>query len=131
MLKFTYTENGFNLERLASSVDELVARRVILAMRVGEGIVVEPTSASFLLPADLPGLKGLETQTRRDRNEAIALCIADADYVEVSLHGTWIAANSETAEGVFVTAIGELSEFYLIDLWEQAQTKISLLEEVD
>jgi len=50
MLKLTYTETGFNLERLAQSPEQLVALRVVLAMRVGQSISVEPSTAAFLLP---------------------------------------------------------------------------------
>lgn len=128
MLKFTYTESGFHLERLSHSLEELVSRRVILAMRVGKSILVEPSTAAFLLPADLPGLHCLETQARRD--EAIALCAADAEYVEVSLQGTWISDDRESGEGVFVTAMSDRAEFLLVKLWQQAQFAQSCVKEV-
>lgn len=131
MLKFTYTETGFNLERLAHSIEELVARRVIVAMRVGVGVVIEPTTASFLLPADLPDLHFLEAEARRDDSEAISLCVADSEYVEVTLRGTWIAADSECAEGVFVTDLCDRAEFYILKCWQEAQSEVSVLKEAD
>lgn len=128
MLKFTYTDSGFNLERLAYSVEELVSRRVILAMRVGKSVLVEPSTAAFLLPADLCGLHCLEAESRRD--DAIALCAADAEYVEISLRGTWISDDAESGEGVFVTAMSDRTEFLLLKLWQQAQSAASCVKEV-
>nr|MDJ0554793.1 hypothetical protein [Microcoleaceae cyanobacterium MO_207.B10] len=90
MLKLTYTESGFYIERLATSPEQLVALRVMLAMRVGEKIVVEPSSAAFLLPANLPEMSMLEVAVEKEGGEAIAFCVADREYVEVSLGGTWI-----------------------------------------
>jgi hypothetical protein len=65
MLKLTYTETGFRLERLAQSLEEWVQGRVILALRVGQSLLVEPSTASFLLPVDLPGLPLLEASVQR------------------------------------------------------------------
>ena len=131
MLKFTYTENSFNLEHLARSLEELVTGRTIVAMRVGQRLVVEPTQASFLLPANLPGLENLEAEALRDESETIAICIADTEYVEVSLRGTWLAADSEADEGVFVTSLRDRAEFYILKCWQEARSGVSLLEEVD
>lgn len=129
MLKFTYTETGFHLERLAQPLEELVALRVVLAMRVGQRLCVEPISASFLLPVDLPGLNCLETEARQESSSAIALCVADAEYVEVSLQGSWITADPEGAEGVFVAAMSDRTEFFLLKLWHEAQTISSFVRE--
>jgi hypothetical protein len=122
MLKFTYTETGLQMERLTQSVEELVALRVILAMRIGQSLCVEPTTASFLLPADLPGVHELEAEARKEAAEALALCPADAEFVEVSLRGTWIAADPQGAQGVFVTALCARTEFFVLKCWLEAQT---------
>ena len=122
MLKITYTETGFNLEHLADSLEQLVMRRVILAMRVGESVLVEPSTASFLLRVDLPSLKLLEAEAIDNDSEKIELSVADRDYIEVTLYGTWIASNSHMAEGVFVTAMSDRTELYLLKCWEQTQT---------
>lgn len=129
MLKFTYTETSFHLDRLAQSLEELVAARVIVAMRVGQSLCVEPITASFLLPADLPGLHYLETETQREGSDTISVCAADAEYVEVSLRGTWLAADDETAEGVFVTTLCDRTEFFLLKCWQEAQTCSSFVKE--
>ncbi|MBW4492026.1 MAG: hypothetical protein KME26_02850 [Oscillatoria princeps RMCB-10] len=122
MLKFTYTETGLQIERLTQSVEELVALRVILAMRIGQSLCVEPTTASFLLPAGLPELHQLEVEARKEAAEALALCPADAEFVEVSLRGTWLAADPQGAQGVFVTALCPRTEFFLLKCWLEAQT---------
>lgn len=131
MLKCTYTQTGFNLERLAFSAEELVARRAIVAMRAGHSIAIAPTTASFLLPADLPGLKYLEAEARQDKSESVAVCVADSEYVEISLRGTWISESSESAEGVFVAAISDRAELYILKCWDEAQSQLSIVKEVD
>jgi hypothetical protein len=145
MLKLTYTEAGFHMELLTQSLEEWVQGRVILLLRVGQRLLVEPSTASFLLPADLPGLPLLQTAVELERTEAIALCVCDAEYVEVNLRGTWLAADSESAEGVFVTAMsdsplsgdsyalrpcsanGSRTEFFIFKLWQEAQACTSSL----
>lgn len=126
MLKITYTETGFNLEHLADSLEQLVVRRIVLAMRVGQSVLVEPSKASFLLPADLPLLNLLHVEALRYDREKIELSVADENYIEVTLQGTWIAANSHTAEGLFLTAMSERTELYLFKCWEQAKSRVSL-----
>jgi hypothetical protein len=130
MLKLTYTETGFNLERLAQSPEQLVALRVVLAMRVGQSICVEPSTAAFLLPANLPALSLLETEARKDDTGTIALCVADAEYVEVTLRGTWISDQSEEADGVFVTVLSDRAELLVFKLWLETQDAASVVEEV-
>ncbi|MBD1826977.1 hypothetical protein NDI47_02590 [Microcoleus vaginatus GB1-A2] len=130
MLKLTYTETGFNLERLAQSPEQLVALRVVLAMRVGQSISVEPSTAAFLLPANLPALPLLESEARRNDNDAIALCVADADFVEVTLRGTWISGESEGADGVFAAVLGDRAELLLLKLWLETQAAAEVVGEV-
>src|SRR3712207_4438695 len=103
MLKLTYTENGFYMERLAQSLEDWVTARVILALRAGTNLCVESSTASFLLPADMPQLRHLERQ--QEGEDAIALTICDAEYIEVSLQGTWMTSDIDGAEGVFVTSM--------------------------
>ena len=129
MLKLTYIENSFSLDYLAKCLEEWVALRVILALRVGECFGVEPSTASFLLPLGLPGLDLLEAEVGRQETDTIALCACDAEYVEVSLKGTWLASGSESAEGVFVTAMPHSIEFFLCKLWQEAQIGATVLKE--
>ena len=121
MLKLTYIETGFYLELLAESLEDWVARRVLLALRVGEGFCVEPSTASFLLPVDLPEVPHLETFGELAGVEAIELSVCDADYMEVSLQGSWLSADPESEEGVFVTAMKSRAEIFLFKLWQESQ----------
>ena len=127
MLKLTYTENSFYLERLAQPLEDWVTQRVILALRVGQSFCVEPSTAAFLLPADLP-LTALETLVQREGGDAITLSVGDAEYVEVSLEGSWLSAPEE-AEGVFVTAMSDRLEFFLFKLWQEYQICESAVSE--
>lgn len=126
MLKLTYTETGFYLEYLAQPLEEWVMARVALSLRAGFPISIEPSTASFLLPADLPSLSHLEAKVQREGEEAIALCLCDAEYIEVSLQGTWISSDSED-EGIFVTSMNYAVEFFLLKLWEQSLTRTQCL----
>lgn len=125
MLKLTYTENGFYLERLAQPLEEWVTARVMLALRAGTSLCVESSTASFLLPANLPQLRHLERQ--QEGEEAIALSLCDAEFVEVSLQGTWMTSHTDGAEGVFVTSMSYTVEFFLLKLWEESQTRTRCL----
>lgn len=129
MLKLTYTETGFYLERLAQSLEEWVRARVILSLRVGQRLLVEPSTASFLLPADLPGVGLLQAAVQLEQAEAITIGVGDAEYIEVSLRGTWLAADEKSAEGVFVAAIRDHSEFFILKLWQDSLTCASPLRQ--
>ncbi|MBD2095683.1 hypothetical protein H6F90_11005 [Trichocoleus sp. FACHB-591] len=66
MLKLNYTENGLYMERLMASPELAIAQRVVLAMRLGQFLQVEPGHASFLLSADVSctGAVGAVTTAR-------------------------------------------------------------------
>ncbi len=129
MLKLTYTETSFYLEYLSQLLEEWVAQRVILALRVCQNLHVEPSTASFLLPVDLPGVEVLHDQLKRDDRENIALSVCDPEYLEVTLQGSWISSSSEDAIGVFVTAMSDRTEFFLHKLWQEAQKSASIVTE--
>ncbi|MEH2274932.1 MAG: alr0857 family protein [Nostoc sp.] len=121
MLKLTYTESSFDLECFTLSLEEWVAQRVILALRVGQSLCIEPSSASFLLPVDLPEVEVLKSEVKRDDREIIALCACDTQYMEVTLQGSWLSDSSKDAVGVFVTTMSDRAEFFLHKLWQEAQ----------
>ena len=129
MLKLTYTETDFYLECLAQSLEEWVFLRVMLSLRAGQTLLVEPGTASFLLPADLPGQPLLQAAAELEQIEAIVVCVCDAESIEVSLHGTWLAADGESAEGVFVAVTSDRTEFFLSKLWQEAQACTSSLRQ--
>lgn len=129
MLKLTYVETDFYLEPLAQSLEEWVALRVIFALRVGDPIYVEPSTAAFLLPADLPELNLLADWVRQQGTDEIELCTCDAEYVEVTLLGTWLATDAQSANGVFVAALSDSTECLLVKLWYSAQVGASVLSD--
>ena len=129
MLKLTYIETGFYLEPLATELEEWVALRVIFALRVGDPIYVEPSTAAFLLPANLPELNLLAAQVRQQGTDEIELSTCDAEYVEVILLGTWLATDAESANGVFVAALSDSTECLLVKLWQSAQVGASVLSD--
>ncbi|MEH2291490.1 alr0857 family protein [Nostoc sp.] len=129
MLKLTYTESSFDLECVTLSLEEWIAQRVIFALRVGQGLSIEPTTASFLLPVYLPGVEVLRSEVKRDDRKIIALCACDAEYIEVTLRGSWLSANSKDSVGVFVTIMSDRAEFFLQKLWHEAQSCASVMSE--
>ncbi|MEC4815081.1 MAG: hypothetical protein SAK29_17655 [Scytonema sp. PMC 1069.18] len=129
MLKLTYTESSFSLEFLAQTLEQWVQSRVILALRVGQRLCVEPSTASFLLPVDLPGVEALEALVRHEDSEIIALCTCDNEYMEVTLHGSWLSDGSKDSDGVFVTAMSDRTEFFVHKIWQQAQQGASVMSE--
>jgi hypothetical protein len=129
MLKLTYTENSFYLECLTLSLEEWVAQRVIFSVRVGHSLCVQPSTASFLLPVDLPGVEALKTEARHADGGIIDLAVCDAEYLEVTLCGSWLSDGSEEADGVFVTMMSDRTEFFLHKLWQEAQSCASVMSE--
>lgn len=121
MLKLNYTEGSFFLECLTLSLEDWVAQRMILALRVGETLHFQPSMASFLLPVDLPGVERLKSEVKRNDSEIIALSTCDAEYLEITLQGSWLSDGYEDGVGVFVTLMSERTEFFLHKLWQEAQ----------
>lgn len=127
MLKLTYVEADLFLERLDYTLETFVAERVVLAVRLGQELQVQPSGASFLLPTDLPKLSMLETAVRLEQVQALAITPVDEEYAEVSLRGTWVATNTEAHSGVFVCAIAPTIEGLITELWELAHRHVSYL----
>ena len=128
MLKITYTENGFYLERLTASLETWLANRVLVCLRASAAITVEPSTASLLLPLDLPYFRNLEAIKNRS-NGVIQLDLCDDYSVEVSLQGTWVATNEDSEEGIFVCSLEDQTEFFLYQLWKEGNINPSLIEE--
>jgi len=127
MLKLNYTEVGLYMERVVTSLELLIAQRVVLAMRLGQTLHVEPGCASFLLPADLPELAHLELALSQEQSASATVISVDSEYVEVSLTGSWIADSDEAQEGMFLTLLGDRSEVYIYKLWQMSESYISSL----
>lgn len=127
MLKLTYTEHGLQLERVAISLEDLIGQRVVLAVRTGQRLHIEPGQASFLLRADAPGLTQLQRMVRMEQTFMVTITPLDDGFVEVTVRGSWIAETIAAHEGIFITALSDMSEFLLMRLWKATQSQMSFL----
>jgi hypothetical protein len=125
MLKLTYTASGFALERLTQSLEEWVNTRVLLALRCAAALYMEPSTAAFLLPADLPYLADLQKLAQQNP-DILDICPCDGQSVEVSLQGTWLTSAPDDEGGVFVCLMGEHAEFFLEKLWQDSHLGASV-----
>ncbi|MBW4420701.1 MAG: hypothetical protein KME13_15935 [Myxacorys californica WJT36-NPBG1] len=133
MLKLTYTEFGLHLERVTTSLETLVAQRVVLALRLGCTLHVESSRAAFLISAHAPGLATLErmvrsfgasqSESKESQHSTLTLALVDDEFVEVGLQGCWIADSADADEGMFVTALEERVEFFVYELWQVTQAE--------
>ena len=127
MLKLTYTETGFRLERLKISLELWVAQRISLTLCAGQPLYLEPSKASFLLPAKDSGLFRLEQILGTEYKPFISFAPVDDDYVEVNLKGSWIAETVDAHEGIFIATFSNQVEFYLQKLWQATQVQATFL----
>ncbi len=118
MLKLIYTEDLIYVEQLVESLEEIVMGRVQLAIRVNQPITVIPGSISVLIPRQHPKLQILQEAVQRDKTRAISICIADEDYFEVNLTGTWVREKLTIDRGSFLVVLGEEIELILCQLWQ-------------
>lgn len=129
MLKLTYTEVGLNLERITVPVDNLVetliSQRVVLAVRTGQAICVQPGRASFLVPVNSVNLKEFKATVQGETIRSIDLTSVDHEFYEISLRGTWVAGSHEAYEGMFVTSLSDRIELFIDRLWSSTQVKAS------
>lgn len=120
MLKLTYTENNFTLERLDESLEDWVNVRVALAVRLATGIHVEPSTASFLLTAGVSCL--LEVEEKSLQKDGVQIYSCDTDLIEVVLKGLWLTSEVESEGGVFVTTLSPSVELLLQQLSQVSVT---------
>jgi hypothetical protein len=126
MLKLHCTDNELFMEYITGSALEIVvAQRVMLAIRSGQPLHVEPGQASFLLPANTSGLAQLN-------HPGINIDPVDNEFVEVTVPGTWLAERTDAEEGVFMMALTDgrdanLTEALLYQLWQSTQPLLSAL----
>ena len=125
MLKLNYTDVGLFMERTMTNPELLIAQRILLAVRLGQRLHIEPGRASFLLPADMPELKVLEMALQREYGSAVTLIVVDEEFVEVGLSGSWIAKSKEAHEGMFLAVMSDRNEFLIYKLWQMSEAHIS------
>lgn len=126
MLKLTYTEFGLHLERLSSSLEAFVCQRVVLALRMGQPLHVEPSRAAFLLSVQVPGFEQLQNLVRFQATSLLTIATVDDEFVEVSVQGYWLANSTDAHEGMFVTVLGDRLEFFVQKLWQATQNQVSV-----
>jgi hypothetical protein len=125
MLKLNYTDVGLYMERTMTNSELLISQRVLLAMRLGQTLHVEPGLASFLLPADIPELKVLEMALQQEYGSGISLIAVDGEFVEVGLSGSWIAEDKDAHEGMFLAVMSDRIERFIYKLWQMSEVHIS------
>ena len=125
MLKLNYTESDLHMERIAAPLEVMVAQRVLLALRAGQTLHIQPGHASFLIPADAPGLAQLETLLQLEQR--VSLTPVDEQFMEICVEGSWIAATAQAHEGTFIAALGDRVEFFIYKLWQATQPQASFL----
>jgi hypothetical protein len=127
MLKLIYTDSGFSIELIEEvTIETWITTRVLLALRSGTPIFVEPSSASFLLAKDLPQIHSLESAVDGD---LVTLDTCDAEYAEVGLQGTWVGTEADSEAGVFVCHLSPALESLIYRVWQEAQLYVSVLSE--
>ena len=127
MLKITYTDNGFFLERLTDAVETWLSQRLLVCLRAATSVYVEPSTASLLLPVDLPYFRDL--QALEDSSNVLELDLCDDYSVEVSLQGNWVTTDKNSEEGIFICNLDEQTEFFLYQLWKEGNFDPSLIGE--
>jgi hypothetical protein len=125
MLKLNYADVGLYMERTLTNPELLIAQQVLLAMRLGRSLNVEPGHASFLLPADIPELKVLKMTLNQEYGAVATLIAVDEGFVEVGLTGSWIAEDKDAHEGMFLTMMSDRNEFLIYKLWQMSEVHIS------
>lgn len=126
MLKLLYTEVGLFMERVLAPLELTIAQRVVLAMRLGQTLHVEPGRAAFLLPAQITVLKELQEFLLRADNRQVSVTSVDLDYVEVSVTGSWVSAHEGADEGMLLTVLSDELEATIYQLWQASQRLLVL-----
>ena len=112
MLKLTYTDNDFYIERLSEPLADWLTFRILLYLRATKSIYIKPSAASFSIIADLANwadLRALEAENK----EKIEFNLCDSEYLEVSLQGIWVTSEEQTHEGTFVCVLSKDAEILL------------------
>jgi hypothetical protein len=117
MLKLTYTSTGVTLERSVEPFEAAIRQRVLLGMRIGEPVGLEPTSVSLLVSHSLPDLKGLMAVIVQTPSNALELIQKGAVQVEMRLKGYWLSQSENPGEGIFLMNVDPVLEGHLVNIW--------------
>jgi hypothetical protein len=125
MLKLTYTSTGVTLERSVEPFEAAIRQRVLLGMRMGEPVGLEPTSVSLLVSHSLPDLKGLMAVIVQTPSNALELIQKGTAQVEMRLKGYWLSQSENPGEGIFLMNVEPVLEGYLVNIWQSSHQDAS------
>lgn len=125
MLKLTYTSTGVTLERSVESFEAAIRQRVLLGLRIGEPVGLEPTSISLLVSRSLPALKELMGVIAQTPTHALELIQKEAAQVEMRLKGYWLSQQENPGEGIFFVNVEPIIEGYLVNIWQSSHQDAS------
>jgi hypothetical protein len=125
MLKITYTSTGATLEHSCESLESILRRRVLVSLRVGEPLGLEPIAVSLLVGHSLPGLKALAGAIAQTPTQALALIQKSAAQVEMRLQGYWLAQQEKPGEGIFFATFDPALEGHLVKIWQESHQDVS------
>jgi len=120
MLKISYFDSGLGLERADGPVDALVAQHTLVAARLGQPVVVQPSRGTIPLPAHLPGLTALAAACQPG---CMTLVPCDRQWLELTLPGLWIA-QPHSHHGILVVECDPAIEGLVLSLWQQARVAL-------
>ncbi len=116
MLKLTYTENNFHLERLSKSLEDWLNLYIWQSLEAAKSIQIKPSAASFLVVADESRWSDLRV-LEAEKGKKMEFNRCDAEYREVRLKGTWVSWSENINEGIFVCVLRQKAEIMLEQLW--------------
>jgi hypothetical protein len=131
MLKLTYTSTGVTLERSVESFEVTLRRRVLLGLRIGEPVGLEPTSISLRVSRSLPAVQGLmgAIATHQESvdipTHTLQLIQKEAAQVEMRLQGYWLAQQENPGEGIFFLNLEPILEGHLVNIWQASHQDAS------
>jgi hypothetical protein len=124
MLKITYTSTGVTLERSVESLDVVMRRRVLLGLRMGQPLGMEPTSVSLMVNRSVPALKTLMNAVASAPASTLRL-VQKTAQVEMQLQGYWLAQQEPVGEGIFMMNLDPTLEGHLVNIWRASQQDAS------
>lgn len=117
MLKITYTETDIAIEQLTMTAEAVVSQRSILAIRIGQPIVVQPSYGSLLFPAQVSGMMSFLKLAETTPGLAISPC--EPGWFEVTLQGFWISEKINSDQGILVVELeDDCLEQQIVHVWQ-------------
>lgn len=121
-----YFEDDFYIETSSMSLEGFITQRAITALRSGQALVVQPGYGSFELPSNLPEFSRFMLIVRNSENGPIVINHLDADYVEITIRGTWLASSSVSLSGIMLMSSSEEIISSLYRIWHEHQQHVIL-----